>query len=79
MRRAASTCEVRPMNLRRVLPSWAARRGDGSCWERREDAEGGTGGTVIAIDGNVAGCDVRGGGRCRGQGGKLMSAGRLMG
>ena len=51
MRRAASTCEVRLINFRRVLPSWAARRGwgDGSCCERREDADGGTGGIVISM------------------------------
>ena len=51
MRRAASTCEVCPINLRRVLPLWAARGGwgDWSGWERREDAEVGTGGTTISI------------------------------
>ena len=51
MRRAASTWDVRPMNFRRALPSWAACNGcgDGSCLGRREEADEGTGGMVMSI------------------------------
>ena len=71
MRRAASTWDVRPMNFRRALPSWAACNGcgDGSCSGRREGADGGTGDGNVNC--NIARCDIRVSG---GGGGKRWEA-----